>query len=1243
MLKFSIIINFFGGMIMRSFKTLLVAVFVIILSNLAYSQITLNDLNKIEQYYFNQEMHDFLEETAGSDIPVETITQAIDQFAHGEFDKAKNTLSEEAAKQIAGILLGSTGGSLVGYAWDFAKYSLQSVQSWGKNVERRLFIKKFLYPEIQRWKASKKVTDIRTLRSMFDQWFDENEMRLGRTEFFKDRKKWIEQLKFEMWSKTLEVNTKYRKYFLALKRLQTAARQKEEEIKYLKWKAKYLAKKSQEKLKCAHEPVTVNSVKRFLTDKEYKLAVLKTCAINKATNSNLNVRNFEALISSLKGLTYNKLIQIYKILDSTGYEANFNNVRLFILDRDFRKAVINSYKKNKQSKAKQKPPTLPHKEFKKVREKIADVPVLLVVGIMNEKNAKPSKEKIAKRAEKDLKNIKKQLKNGKSKVNVNLNPYINYLSELKDKFLQKRINYDQFLSGNKFVFNLMKNNIFPYIDRNKAQMFVNKAQELYKEAESVRNRALNDLKNLNNQICARDNMLNRIKKAEYEINVFEKRNKCLYYHYKLNNLFNLSNQGKLSGGEFERVFNESIDCLEKTSLIIDYIGDKENRLNKLFVDYLRNFNVLSDTFDEKIAEYATYEVFNPYNMRCIEYYREHIPQATKLLNKMDDTQNQYVKTYDIVMQDKDFLAQQLGYYKSLSILVFEASKIRKSVFDISLAPNFVKTMKRLDYLIKRAVPSDLDNGRGVDENQIRWIRSQVESFPGYKSLSYYKNLRDKAVQQLQKCKDLNKYEDRLNSLYEKMSRIASKLRLWPSDLKLAYESYKTNFDKQMNSFANQNRYCGNSFRTDFKLANAILKKCELLEIKIKNRLDKCIAKRDQWTCSRYINFARALPFKPSFDLSRYEAEFNRIVKKDRYFAPPKITRITVNGRVVEKWVASPYPYAVNITAYLSNSCNSKECKPISAVLDCGITKTACAIQNHTARCDLRPPHPFNSYCKLTIKNRSGSIEKGFMLDYEDFLRKAAQFMDRFGQYYSNNKSLKRFLFGSDLSLEWLKICNNNRAKGINRLNFGRPKLISFNSFEKDANFNRYAIKFSIPWNLGGSINKSGTAIVTLVNRFTPSMDRTYSFIAKVEGDSFFVNFAENKKSGVGKVKTGLLTHALKPKTGGYSIDFETGRYKRSEEDIACGYVNPKDPNANRPYFGVGQVRDMGKVNLSSVKSCPKTGYTDYYAMTKVKIGHTYCVKTKEGHYAKVYILDAGGTGLNAYIKFNWIYSPNGRF
>ena len=1232
---------------MRLFKTLSVAFFIAFFSYSAYSQITLNDLSKVEQYYFNQEMHGMLEETAGSDIPVETITQAIDQFAHGEFDKAKNTLSEEAAKQIAGILLGSTGGSLVGYAWDFAKYSLQSVQSWGKNVERRLFIKDFLYPEIERWKASKRVTDIRTLRSMFNQWFDDNEMRLGRTEFFKDRKKWIEQLKFEMWSKTLEVNTKYRKYFLALKRLQTAARQKEEEIRYLKWKAKFLAKKSEEKLECAHEPVTVKTVKRFLSDKNYKLAVLKTCAINKATNSNLNIKNFEALISSLKGLTYNKLIQIYKILDSTGYEANFNNVRLFILDSDFRKAVIENYKKNKQSKTKQKMPTLTPKEFKKVKEKIADVPVLLVVGIMNEKNAKPSKEKIEKKAEKDLKNIKKQLENGKSKANVNLNPYINYLSELKDKFIQKKINYDQFLSGNKFIFNLMREKIFPYIEKSKAQAFARKAKEFYKEVQSTRNRALNDLKSLNSQICAKDRLFDQIKKSKSGIEAFEKQNRCLYCHYQINELFTLSNQNKLSVGKFEHIYNESLNCLEKISLVVDYIEKNEDRLNSLFSDYLRNFNVLNGILDEKIAEYSTYEIFNPYNMTCINDYREHISQAAKILNSMEYTQDRYLKEFNIVMNDNDFLAQQLGYYKSLSILVFEASKISMESFNTVAISQFVKAIKRIDYLLSRALPSDLDRGTGVDKNEINWIKSQVNRFPGYNDLNFYRNLKRVAIQQLQvECKRLNDFENNLMSIEDKMIRIAHKLKLWPYDLKLAYKKCNDNFNKYMESLSEQNKYCSSSFKADFERACNILKKCELLETKLKNGLNECIKRHDEWTCSRYINFSKALPFKPSFDITQYETEYKRIVEKGKYFEPPKITRIMVNGRIVNEWVAVTYPYSVRVKAYLSNSCGSEKCKPRSAFLDCGVIKTACLVQNSVVRCNFRPPNSLQSYCKLIVKNIAGEKEeRGFTLDYENFLAKAGQFMDKFAQFYSNNRSLKGFLLGSDLSLDWLKICNNNRLKGISRLSFGTPKLISFNSFEKDANFNRYAIKFSIPWRTSGKVNKSGVAVVTIINRFRPSMDRTYSFIARVEGDSFFVNFAENNRQNNSskKVKLGFLTHSMNPKFGGYSIDFETGRYKRSEEDIACGYVNPKDPNANRPYFGVGQVRDMGRINLNSVKTCPKTGYTDYYAMTKVKIGHTYCVRTKEGHYAKVYILDAGGTGLNAYIKFNWVYSQNGRF
>ncbi len=1202
----------------------------------AQAQITAEDFNKIEKQYYIQELHDMLEDVLETDLPVESITQAIDQFAHGEFDKAKNTISEEAAKQIAGFLLGSTGGSIVGYAWDFAKYSLQSVQSWGKNVERRLFLKDFLLPCMERWKASRRVDDIRTLRTMFDQWFDDNRMRLGRTEFFKDRDKWIEQLKFEMWSKTLEVNTKYRKYFLALRRLQAAAKQKQQEIRYLKWKARYMVRAAVKKLRCANEAITINNIRRFMEEKDYKTTVLKVCAINKASNSNLTIADYERFISLLERLTYKDVVEIMKKLSLAGYEANLDYLRLFVLDGDFRRNIEKASKKATPKKSVSVPPK---GDFQKLKKEISDVPVYVVVNVITQRNFGRFRDEIVSSINRDIQSIKKQLNSGSKTARIDLGRYVSYLRRLKDAFIDKNINYRQYLSANNFLFGAMKNNILPYVERKEAESFISKAQDFYNQAKATREKAEEDLKRLNKSICEKDDMLSRIKKAKREIDTFSKNNRCKYNHYLINELFRLSNQGKLSGGYFERVFYESMDCLEKTYSIASFIAEKEDRLNAEFSDYLRNFGVLEGEFEDKIEEYLTYEVYSKYNMHCIDDYKSHIPKAASAINKLEDLQNYYLNDYDTIMGDRDFLSQQLNYYKTLSILVFEASKKQKGSADFSDVEKFVGYMKKLNYLITRALPSNLDGDRGVDESQIEWIKRQALSEKVYHKLSYYESLKQKAYQQLNQCKHIKERNLEDDRFIEQMRRVASKLKLWPSDLRNAYNSFMNNYR------GIETPYCSNSFKSDFESAVSTLEKLKFIEIKIKNRLDECIAKNNAWACNKYLGFAKALPFKPSFNISDYEERIVRMENKQRYFAPPKITTIKINGHAIKKWSAALYPYPINIEAYLKPACNLKKCYPKKAYINCGAVKSNCTVNGNLARCTIKS-NPFVSYCSLTIENYSNQkTQMGFTIDYEDFLLKAELFLRRFARYYSEGRDIRGFLKDSDLASAWVDICSKNRANGVSVLSFGKPALVSFRSFEDDPNFIRYSIKLSIPWRVDGKIKKSGTATVTIINKFTPSKSKTYSYIANVEGDSFFMVFeAQNSKNkATNKVKTGYLTHAPNPKFGGYSLDFETGRYKNSEEDIASGYVNPKVPQANKPYFNVGQVRDMGAVPLESVKACPKTGYTEYYAMTKVKIGHTYCIRTKEGHFAKVYITNAGGVGLNAYIEFRWVYSPDGKF
>ncbi len=104
--------------------------------------------------------------------------------------------------------------------------------------------------------------------------------------------------------------------------------------------------------------------------------------------------------------------------------------------------------------------------------------------------------------------------------------------------------------------------------------------------------------------------------------------------------------------------------------------------------------------------------------------------------------------------------------------------------------------------------------------------------------------------------------------------------------------------------------------------------------------------------------------------------------------------------------------------------------------------------------------------------------------------------------------------------------------------------------------------------------------------------------------------------------------------GGYSFDFETGKYSDREQDIAAGFVNPNAKGYDRPYFNVGEIIDMGNVPLDKV-TCPKNGYSNRYDTVRAIVGHTYCVRTQEGNYVKIKVIETGGTGANAYIKFRW--------
>ncbi|MFH1715565.1 MAG: hypothetical protein ABH857_05190 [Elusimicrobiota bacterium] len=79
----------------------------------------------------------------------------------------------------------------------------------------------------------------------------------------------------------------------------------------------------------------------------------------------------------------------------------------------------------------------------------------------------------------------------------------------------------------------------------------------------------------------------------------------------------------------------------------------------------------------------------------------------------------------------------------------------------------------------------------------------------------------------------------------------------------------------------------------------------------------------------------------------------------------------------------------------------------------------------------------------------------------------------------------------------------------------------------------------------------------------------------------------------------------------------------------------------------GGIRDMGIIPFSQVTEAPASGYEA--AFTRLSgtqfIGHTLCVKTRTGTYAKIYVLGFTKTTISGSTKtrfrFQWAYQPNG--
>ncbi len=195
---------------------------------------------------------------------ISTYIEIIDHCANGEVDKAKDLAGEQVAGMLLKAVVGN-GASVITWAWSFAKGSYNQVQAWAKDQSRQYFIKNFLLPRVDKWRRGEGFfADTHQLSRQFNEWFEfpENYAEITATQPWLSRKKWVDQLKNEMWAKTLDLAVRYRKYHNQLKTLQARARAKKRAYYY------FATRQYQQLLKDAAADKV--SVTEYLRDKKTK-------------------------------------------------------------------------------------------------------------------------------------------------------------------------------------------------------------------------------------------------------------------------------------------------------------------------------------------------------------------------------------------------------------------------------------------------------------------------------------------------------------------------------------------------------------------------------------------------------------------------------------------------------------------------------------------------------------------------------------------------------------------------------------------------------------------------------------------------------------------------------------------------------------------------------------------------------------------------------------------------------------
>lgn len=104
--------------------------------------------------------------------------------------------------------------------------------------------------------------------------------------------------------------------------------------------------------------------------------------------------------------------------------------------------------------------------------------------------------------------------------------------------------------------------------------------------------------------------------------------------------------------------------------------------------------------------------------------------------------------------------------------------------------------------------------------------------------------------------------------------------------------------------------------------------------------------------------------------------------------------------------------------------------------------------------------------------------------------------------------------------------------------------------------------------------------------------------------------------------------------------------QRDEFDFSSDKLNPGqdidlsvglDEDGNFAFLPPTVIKDMGGVSLEEVREAPNR--SEYSEGTTIKKDHTYCVVTKENHYAKLFVEENAESPMK--VTICWIYQSDG--